>query len=554
MNKSILVTFVENSGAPVFACDERGVVICKNIQMKYICEKENVDEINHVNDLNIVMEEIMENGIRKFRTLNSGIKGHVYYMNDGQGEEYEMYVFDRTIAADRMVDKVMEHIDEVVVIFNSDGVIERMNSICDEILPFKRKEIIGKNINQLVEEGYVENPIITQLIEKKEKLHKDIVYSNNKIISYTAIPILSSKGDLRGGVLTGRDITRIMKLAKGGNEKTHVINDYISVSEEMAEIKRILVQAAASDASILLIGESGVGKEVLAKMIWKHSTRKDKPCVAINCAAIPNELIESELFGYEKGAFTGANKEGKMGLLESANGGTVFLDEIGELPLETQKKLLRVIQEGYITRIGGITQKEINVRFISATNKSTYELQDPKVFRPDLYYRLSVFPVTIPPLRRRRDDIAPLIEYYTDIFNDKYKRNIKLKDEAKDVLLSYEWPGNIRELKNVLERLVILSTREQVGKEVVLNVLKWGKAEQGDFFVSSLKKEPIQHYQESQIVIDEIMNIKEAHRIVEQEILKKAVEKYGNITEAAKAVGINPSTVYRKIKSGEIIL
>lgn len=554
MNKSILVTFVENSGAPVFACDERGVVICKNIQMKYICEKENVDEINHVNDLNIVMEEIMENGIRKFRTLNSGIKGHVYYMNDGQGEEYEMYVFDRTIAADRMVDKVMEHIDEVVVIFNSDGVIERMNSICDEILPFKRKEIIGKNINQLVEEGYVENPIITQLIEKKEKLHKDIVYSNNKIISYTAIPILSSKGDLRGGVLTGRDITRIMKLAKGGNKKTHVINDYISVSEEMAEIKRILVQAAASDASILLIGESGVGKEVLAKMIWKHSTRKDKPCVAINCAAIPNELIESELFGYEKGAFTGANKEGKMGLLESANGGTVFLDEIGELPLETQKKLLRVIQEGYITRIGGITQKEINVRFISATNKSTYELQDPKVFRPDLYYRLSVFPVTIPPLRRRRDDIAPLIEYYTDIFNDKYKRNIKLKDEAKDVLLSYEWPGNIRELKNVLERLVILSTREQVGKEVVLNVLKWGKAEQGDFFVSSLKKEPIQHYRESQIVIDEIMNIKEAHRIVEQEILKKAVEKYGNITEAAKAVGINPSTVYRKIKSGEIIL
>lgn len=454
-----------------------------------------------------------------------------------------------------LVEDMMEHIDEIIVIFDKDGFIRRMNSISDQILPFLKKDIVGKNIKELVEKNVVDNPIILEMIEKKEKVFRNVIYPQGKVISYTAIPRFADSGEFIGGVLTGRDVSRILNLLKASDETKDSDIECISESKCMDRIKDIISTISDSDVSVLILGESGTGKEIIARSVWKESCRRDKRFVAINCASISQDLVESELFGYEPGAFTGARKNGKKGLLEHANGGTVFLDEIGELSLEIQKKLLRVIQEKSIIRIGGVEPVDIDVRFISATNKSISEIKDPNVFRQDLYYRLSVMPLWIPPLRERKEDILPITDFYIERFNKKYNRNIHLTNDAKDVIVKNDWLGNIRELKNAMERLVILSAYETIDKDQIERIMG---IEYLEALPSQDNKDEDRVNKDSKeissIEVHDIVSIDEAHRIVEQEILSMAVKKYGNITEASKAIGINPSTVYRKIKKGYIQL
>lgn len=454
-----------------------------------------------------------------------------------------------------LVEDMMEHIDEIIVIFDKDGFIRRMNSISDQILPFLKKDIVGKNIKELVEKNVVDNPIILEMIEKKEKVFRNVIYPQGKVISYTAIPRFADSGEFIGGVLTGRDVSRILNLLKASDETKDSDIECISESKCMDRIKDIISTISDSDVSVLILGESGTGKEIIARSVWKESCRRDKRFVAINCASISQDLVESELFGYEPGAFTGARKNGKKGLLEHANGGTVFLDEIGELSLEIQKKLLRVIQEKSIIRIGGVEPVDIDVRFISATNKSINEIKDPNVFRQDLYYRLSVMPLWIPPLRERKEDILPITDFYIERFNKKYNRNIHLTNDAKDVIVKNDWLGNIRELKNAMERLVILSAYETIDKDQIERIMG---IEYLEALPSQDNKDEDRVNKDSKeissIEVHDIVSIDEAHRIVEQEILSMAVKKYGNITEASKAIGINPSTVYRKIKKGYIQL
>lgn len=560
MDKSTILTLVNNMGSPSFLADEEGNIILKNISMRYIRERMGTGEFYHLDKMDIVLGGYEAQSVRKFRIRNTDIEGLVYDLECSDGENVRMYVFDRSISADKTMTDIMEHIDEVVVIFNKDGVIEKINSVADSILPFSRSQVVGKNIRELVEMGLVEDPIILKLIEKKQRVYGDIAYPNGKIISYTAIPVFGSRGNFRGGVLTGRDISRIINLVqqKDRNEEDDV--EYISVSESMREIKNMIDTVAASEASVFITGESGVGKEVLARRVWKNSGRRNGPFVAVNCGAIPGELLESEFFGYEKGAFTGANAKGKEGLLEVADGGTLFMDEIGELSLEMQKKLLRAIQEGTITRIGGTKPKKISVRFICATNRTTEELRDPLVFRQDLYYRLNVIPVEVPSLRERREDILPLVEYYLGHFNEKYHRNVALAGDAEKVFFEYGWPGNIRELKNVIERCVVLAPQDELDELQADRMLGLGGFDkiQGSRFLKDMdisqNIKSGEQIEDDGIVIKGIMDINEAHRICEQIIIKKAVEKYGNVTKAAEAIGINPSTIYRKIKSGQLEL
>ncbi|MEG0291863.1 MAG: sigma 54-interacting transcriptional regulator [Anaerovoracaceae bacterium] len=558
MDKITLQTLISNIGTPAFVSDIEGTVLMKNKYMKFICKQLSASEFKRPEDLPLVFGEEKNDDVIAFSVDGLNQSGFRYKVKINSGDELFLYIFDKAVATDRMVTNVMEHIDEIVVIFNKDGVIERMNSLCDQILPFKRKDVIGKNIMQLVEKKIVDDPIMIKLIETKKKIYKDITYPNGKIISYTAIPIFGSEGNFRGGVLTGRDISRIVGLAKNAGSEDSKDIEYISVSKAIEDIKKIIARVAPSEASVFIIGESGVGKEIITRSIWSQSLRRDEPFVAINCASIPSELIESELFGYEKGAFTGANKEGKIGLIEAANGGTLFLDEIGELPLETQKKLLRVLQENSIMRIGGIEQKKVDVRFISATNKTLKELQDPAVFRQDLFYRLSVIPITVPPLRERRDDVLPICNYYIKHFNEKYNRQIKLSKEAETILINNKWLGNIRELKNVMERLVILSAQDNIYADQIERMVGLDSINS----VVDIKKttniqddrQDVNGNVDSKIVVNELMTIEEAHKIVEQEIIQAAVLKYGNVTRAAEAVGINASTIYRKVKSGFIQL
>ncbi len=555
MDRTTIVTLMDNMYSPAFMISEAGDIIYKNNKMGYIHKKLSKPEFLHIDETDISMDEVLGSDVQKFHVENSNIDGLVYNLEFLNQEKAKLFIFNKTIAADRIIENVMEHIDEVIVIFNQEGVIERMNSICDQILPFKRKDTIGKNILDLVEEGLVEDPIIVKLIKTKEKVYKDIIYPNGKIISYTAVPLFSNNGQFRGGVLTGRDISRIIRLVRTVKPGEREDIDYISKNKEIDDIKTMISRVAPMDASIFITGETGVGKEILTKSVWKQSMRREKPFVAINCAAIPNDLIESELFGYEKGAFTGANKEGKMGLIESADGGTLFLDEIGELSLETQKKLLRVLQERSVMRIGGVKSKKIDVRFISATNKTMDELNDPKLFRQDLFYRLSVIPINIPPLRERIEDILLLCDFYVDYFNKKYDRNIYLSSDAQSTLKEYNWPGNIRELKNLMERLVILSPQDEIEFAQVERMLKGAGGVMGEIETAKLQintEKYVRNMTEKNVVVNDIMNIEEAHKIVEQEIIEKAIEKYGSITKAASAIGINPSTIYRKIKSGYI--
>lgn len=565
MNKSTIKVMIDNIASPAFVADDRGNILLKNWHMRYIREKLHSPEFLHTSKMNLTYDEKLDDYSRRFHITNTDIVGFVYYVDTtdegGIKERLSVYIFDNMIVKSNLIENVIEHIDEVVVIFNQYGVLERMNSICDKILPFKRKDVLGKNISELVDMGLVTEPIITRMIKSKDKIYKDIVYPNGKIISYTAIPIFGVNGNFKGGVLTGRDISRLINMARTVEHNDDTNIEYISVNSEVKKIKEMIERVAPSDATVFIMGESGVGKEILTRSVWKQSNRRNKPLVEVNCAAIPSELIESELFGYEKGAFTGANEEGKIGLIESADGGTMFLDEIGEMPLEIQTKLLRVLQEKCVQRIGGLKPKKIDVRFISATNKTAEEIANPEVFRQDLYYRLSVIPITVPPLRERIEDIKPISEFYLDLFNKKYKRKLKFAEDAFDVLNAYKWPGNIRELKNIIERVVILSpfeivTGEQMGRAIGLGIenIFENIDEQTSNFVEPRNDEYNNDEKWSIIDISNVSNIEEAHLMVEEVMLKKAIAKCGNITKAAQSVGINPSTVYRKIKNGKLNL
>ena len=305
----------------------------------------------------------------------------------------------------------------------------------------------------------------------------------------------------------------------------------------MEYVLGIASKVAPTDAPIFLTGESGVGKEEVARYIHRNSDRADKPFVAINCAAIPESLIESELFGFAGGAFTGANKNGKIGLLEEADGGTFFLDEIGELPFAVQSKLLRVVQDGDMYRVGSTVPVKLNVRYISATNLSEAELRDSAKFRRDLYYRLCVVPIHIPPLRERTDDIIPLISHFLEVFNGKYGKKIRLSNKVLRKMTRLDWAGNVRELKNIVERLVLLGDDGIIDEELLTLALDMEGRAQGE-----------------KIVVRSLMPIAEAHELVDKLLIEEAYAQYGSIVEAAEALDIAPSTIHRKRNAGKVAL
>ncbi len=299
-------------------------------------------------------------------------------------------------------------------------------------------------------------------------------------------------------------------------------------------MKSIFQQAkrvANFDATILILGETGVGKDVLANFIYNQSSRKEKgKLIKVNCGAIPPELLESELFGYEAGAFTGANKSGKPGMFELANNGILFLDEIGELPLNLQVKLLRVLQEGEIQKIGSTKIKKVNVQIIAATNRNLHEMVTRGEFREDLYYRLNVIPLYIPPLRERRDEILPLIHHFLSKFNQKYLLNKEFNYEVIDFLISYNWPGNIRELANLIERLVVTTPENEI----------------------KIEHMPPEYKNSVHVNTNQQISLKEAVEETERKILERAAKKYRNTYEIAKALRTSQPTVVRKLKKYNI--
>lgn len=367
--------------------------------------------------------------------------------------------------------------------------------------------------------------------------------SNRNSLILSVIPIMDSQNTLERIVINVKDITEIEELRYeldntksilGNIQDSEQSANFIANSAEMTKLIETISQVAKVDVTVLLNGESGVGKEEIAKLIQQSSPRSEMPFIKVNCGAIPESLIESELFGYEGGAFTGALKGGKVGLFEQANNGTLFLDEIGEIPLQLQVKLLRVLQEMEITRVGGTRPIKIDVRIIAATNRNLQELVMEGTFREDLFYRLNVIPVAIPPLRNRVEDIPLLIESYSKVFSTKYHKHLHFSKSAIKSLVEYKWPGNVRELVNIMERIYVTSIKSDIRKEDVLKILG--------------KKLDYQGNSNKPVVVNEVLPLKAAIDELERELIYKASLTERSYRGIARLLEVNPSTIVRKVK------
>ena len=292
------------------------------------------------------------------------------------------------------------------------------------------------------------------------------------------------------------------------------------------------MRLAQVDSTVLILGESGVGKEVVAELIHESSPRQEHPFVKVSCAAIPEHLLESELFGYKPGAFTGALRTGKIGLIEEANNGTLFLDEIGEMPLGLQAKMLRVLQDKSFAPVGGVHRITVDVRIIAATNRHLEELVEQKLFRRDLYYRLNVVPVYVPPLRERREAIFDFVYLFLGRFNQKHGLSKQIEADAMDELISTEWPGNVRQLENTVERLMVMARSDVITREDVYRAI--GGSDPGSCAVppAALENKSLQEILEK----------------AERAALARALEKHHSTRAVARALGINQSTVVRKMQ------
>jgi len=452
----------------------------------------------------------------------------------------------------------IEYIDSLIVVFDSKGIMVACNDATAQMITQvsgkQIYEFLGQNVDTFPEKNLNSDwDLVTpEVIKTKDRVMKNIYYKNGLVITYTGIPFFSD-GEIKFIILTGRDMTELslieQQLRVVRNANIEYINkikkleneikdeEIIYSSKKIEDLLKMMNRVAKTSSSVFIMGESGVGKEEFAKFIHKKSERSDIPLVAINCAAIPSELLESELFGYEEGAFTGSKRGGKKGILEMANGGTLLLDEIGDLPIQLQSKLLRVIQEQKYMRLGGNLSIPLDIRYISTTNLSYEKLTNNSVFRQDLYYRLSIIPITIPPIRERKEDVLPLAIFFLNKFNLKYNRHVKLSKDAIQALFNYSWRGNVREIKNIIERLVILTVNNIIESEDLK---------------MALNLDP-NNTSEKSIVVNEIIPLGEAYKLVDNELINKALKlTNNNILKASRLLQIDASTIHRKIKNGMI--
>jgi transcriptional regulator with PAS, ATPase and Fis domain len=433
-----------------------------------------------------------------------------------------------------------------ITLTDGKGVVLRVSDSYEEHFCVGKHEVEGKTVYELEDEGVFKPSVTAAVIREKKKVTLMQKNIKGEIGISTGVPIFNDNGKIEYVIsFNAIDIANMtslydnyLKLTELMKEYSSEINnlkmkeikdkDFVAKSKRMSDIMQLVTQVADTTANMLITGETGVGKSMLARITHQNSLRSKKPFIEINCGTIPPTLIESELFGYEKGAFTGANREGKIGKIELANGGTLFLDDIGELPIEMQTKLLQVIQEKVIVRIGGLEKITVNFRLIAATNKDLKKAIKEGSFREDLYYRLNVISVYIPALRERKEDIAPLIYSFTKRFNKAYNRNIKIPADVMSVLENCEWPGNIRQIENMVERLVITAKSDTVS----INDLPL------DIEVRSAQPLPRNQDGSLKRMIDEY----------EKVIFLDAFEKYKTSVAVGKVLGISQTTAARKLR------
>ena len=443
----------------------------------------------------------------------------------------------------RELEAIIESSYDGFYITDGEGYTLRINEAYKRITGLT-DDVIGEHMQDLQDRGVVSKSVTLIVLEKKEAVTIMQKIKNEKDVIVTGNPVFDKDGNIIRVVTNVRDITELNNLKQELKETKELSSKYyqeltelrsqqlkgqeiIYKSKEMDRVLESALRVSKFESTVLVSGESGVGKELIAKFIHKSSLNKEGPYIKVNCGAIPENLLESELFGYKEGSFTGAKKEGKKGKFELAENGTLFLDEIGELPLNLQVKLLRAIQEKEITPIGGEETIPVNVRIIAATNRKLEEMVKKGDFREDLYYRLNVVPIDIPSLRERKNDIPVLIQKFIAELSKNYDLKKSVSTEALHVLMDYNWPGNVRELKNLIERLFIMVKDEKIK-------------------VKHLPSHIAGEHEENSVKVKGIMPLKEAVENVEKDLIEKALTEYGSTRKAGEKLGVHASTIVRK--------
>lgn len=431
-----------------------------------------------------------------------------------------------------------------IFVADGKGITLMVNEGCERNYGRKAHELVGRHVSEFEAKGWIRPVIAARVAAERTRVSAMQQTQAGKTIMVTGIPLFDEQGRVRKVIINSRDTTELLQvqeallrtredLQRVENEMKELrlqnlkLGGVVMKSQSMQRLSNLAVRVAKVDTAVLISGESGVGKEVLARQIHTESQRRAGPFIKINCGVIPRELLESELFGYEGGAFTGALKQGKVGMIETAHHGTLFLDEIGELPMDLQVKLLQALQDHTVVRVGGTRAIHVDLRIVAATNRDLQAMIENNQFRSDLYYRLNVVPLDVPPLRMRKDDILPLASHALDELNTLYALDKRFSERALRCLLDYAWPGNVRELRNIVERLVVTTSSDLID-------------------LSDLPENLL-----SNTSIASAGELGYHARVVlfEKQLVSEALKKYGNTRAVARHLNLSQSTVVRKLNA-----
>lgn len=448
-----------------------------------------------------------------------------------QGRMESIHALEETV---QELSEVIDLSADGLVSVDAQGILLRMNQAYETIVGVKARDFIGRPALELKRQGYLPDLVSLQVLKKRQPTNLFVQIGGRDVL-LTARPVFNASGQLIRVVANIRDLTELNHLKEELRKfqdltvryETELqqfrVQEYadelVTRSPLMRDSLDMAVRASQTEATILISGETGTGKEVVARIIHRSGLRAKGPFITVNCAALPESLLETELFGYEKGSFTGGASQGRIGLFEAAQGGILFLDEIAEMPVSMQTKLLRAIQGKSIRRIGGNREINLDLQLVTATNKDLEQRVADGRFRDDLFYRLNVIHVHLPPLRQRMEDIPLLVDHFLRLFNAKYDRNTAIGQQTLDSFLDYHWPGNIRELENTIERLLVLSRSTEVESECLPAPLKGRSAQ----------------------------TLQELLETTEKEAVLRAYQRHGSTRKAALQLGISQPTMSRKL-------
>jgi len=551
----------------ILAIDEKGTIIFANRQAGEIIGATPEDVVGcYVKDIipNTRLLQIMEEGIpltgQKFslgaRSLmvnyspmirDGVIAGAVSVFQDLTEIEKISEELGTVKALNQELEAIIACSYDGIWITDGQGVVLKLNKASERFSERQASEIIGKNMLELVADGLIDRSATLMVMEQGKQVTTTQTVAGRRKLLATGTPMFDDNGRLFRVVTNVRDITELTHLQdqllkekertlKYKSEISHLRSlhitgsDLVFRSESMSQIVQLVSRVADVDSTVLITGESGAGKELVAKLIHRQGKGYRKPLITVNCSAIPELLLESELFGYEGGAFTGARKEGKPGMFELAHTGTLFLDEIGDLTPVLQVKLLRAIQSKEVVRVGGTRPITVDVRIIAATNRDLQRMLKDKTFREDLYYRLMVVPIHVPPLRERREDIPILVYHFVDEFNRHFGFWKRMSPQAVDKLINYDWPGNVRELRNCIERMMVTAPGDEMLPDDLPDVLRIKR---------QLPKSGAR--------------LRDAVAETEIYLLTETYKQCGSWVKAARILGVNFTTIYRKASRYKLI-